>query len=87
MKVSLKVLLEVHIGERWCPVRIAHNYPNVRAALDSLPVFARQQKVGVDDVRMKTLRTESQLLYAENAIIAYIREQGTNFLGELEGRE
>lgn len=66
----MKVLLEVCIEEQWSPVRIAHEYPNVRAALDSLPMFARQQSASVDDVRMRVLRTESQLLDAENAIIA-----------------
>lgn len=71
----MKVLLEVRIGERWCPVRIVYDYPNIRAALDSLPMFARQQKVDVDDVRLKALRTESQLLDAENAIITYHHEQ------------
>lgn len=71
----MKTLLEARFGERWCPIRIANEFPSVRAALDSLPMFARQQKVGVDDVRMKALRTESQLLDAENAIIAYHHEQ------------
>lgn len=71
----MKVLLEARIGERWCPIRIAHEYPSVRAALDSLPMFARQQSTCVDDVRMKVLRTEPQLLAAENAIIAYHHEQ------------
>ena len=67
----MKVLLEVRIGERWCPIRIAHEFPSARAALDSLPIFARQQSTGVDDVRMRVLRTDRQWIAAENAIIAY----------------
>lgn len=67
----MKTLLEARFGERWCPIRIAREFPSIRAALDSLPMFARQQRVCVDDVRVQVLRTESQLLAAEDAIIAY----------------
>lgn len=71
----MKTLLEARFGEQWRPIRIAHEFPSVRAALDSLSMFARQQRVCVDDVRMKVLRTEDTLLAAENAIIAYHHEQ------------
>lgn len=64
----MKVLLEVRIGERWRPIRIDHDYASVRAAFDSLPMFAWEQSTSVDNVRMKVLRTEPQLLAAENMI-------------------
>ena len=70
----MKVLLEARIGEQWCPIRIAHEFPSTRAALDSLPMFARQQSAGLDDVRMKVLRTEEKLRAAEEALIAYHHE-------------
>jgi hypothetical protein len=68
---TVKVLLEACLEGCWCAIRIVHEYPNIRAALNSLPMFARQQKVHLDDVRLKALRTEAQLLAAENAVIAY----------------
>ncbi len=67
----MKILLEARLEGRWCPVRIAHEFLGARMALDSLPVFARQQKVNQDDVRMSALRTEEQLTVAEYAVIAY----------------
>jgi hypothetical protein len=67
----VKVLLEARIRERWCPIRIACEFPSIRAALDSLPIFAQQQKADADDVRMKVLQTEEKLHAAREAIIAY----------------
>lgn len=72
---NVMVLFEVSIGDRWCPVRIARQFPSIHAALDSLPVFAKQQRVELDRVRARALRTPSALCAAENAVIEYHREQ------------
>lgn len=68
------VLLEVKRGDSWEPVRIARKFPNARAAIDSLPMFARQQHVELDSVRAVALRTEERLQSAENAIIERHRD-------------
>lgn len=68
------VLLEVKHGDTWEPVRIAREFPSVRAALDSLPMFARQQHVEMDVVRLFALRTEALLRNAEEALIERHRD-------------
>ena len=73
-------LLETKIGGRWCPVRIAHEFPNSRAAIESLPILAKQLsteqlRTTLDCVRVKALRTEEDLWAAENAIIEYNQEK------------
>lgn len=72
------MLLEVRRDGEWTPIRVARNFPGVHAALDSLPMFARQQKVyGADDdfpladVRVKELRTDERVTAAERAVRAY----------------
>ena len=70
----MKVLLEARLGGEWRPIRIAHQFSSIRAALDVLPLFAKQQKVCVDDVRVKVLRTEGELLTAKDAVTAYYLE-------------
>lgn len=67
---TLPVLLEAKLDDCWCPIRIT-KVPNVRAALNSLPMFARQQNVSCDRVRARALRSEDELLVAENAVIAH----------------
>ena len=69
---TLSVLLEAKPDDCWCPIRVIR-VSNVRAILDSLPVFARQQKVSCDRVRVTALRSEDKLLAAENAVIAHRR--------------
>jgi hypothetical protein len=41
----------------------------MRAAINALPVFARQQKVTVEDVRVRRLLTHSDLMLAKDAIL------------------
>lgn len=65
------MLLEARHSGEWHPVRIAREFPSSHAALDSLPMFARQQKVVLEDVRVRALRTEEQLTAAEYAVRAY----------------
>lgn len=62
------MLLEVRRDGSWTPVRIADKYASMRAAINALPVFARQQKVTIEDVRAKRLRTHSDLQLAREAI-------------------
>lgn len=64
----LRVLLEVHRGDTWIPIRIACDFPTVRAAINALPVFAKQQKVEIDDTRVKHLRSWSEVFVAQKAI-------------------
>lgn len=64
-----RVLLEVRRGDSWVPIRVACGYPDMRAAINALPVFARQQKVSADDVRAKRLKTHSELQLAKDAIL------------------
>lgn len=64
-----RALLEVWRDGKWTPTRIACRYPNMRAAIAALPVFARQQKVAVEDVRVKRLLTHSDLRLAKDAIL------------------
>jgi hypothetical protein len=72
--VQTPVLLEVKQGDCWEPVRIAREFPNVRAALDALPMFARQQCTDLDNVRLFALRTETLLRNAEEALIERHRD-------------
>lgn len=64
-----QVLLEVQQDGKWIPIRIADGYPDMRAAINALPMFARQQKVTVDDVRAKRLKTHSDVQLAKEAIL------------------
>ena len=64
-----RVLLEVRRDDSWVPVRIACGYPDMRAAINALPIFARQQKVTAEDVRVKRLLTHSDLRVAKDAIL------------------
>jgi hypothetical protein len=65
---GLQVLLEVHRDGVWIPVRIARDFPTIRAAINALPIFAKQQKVEHDDVRVKHLRTWEAVCAAQQAI-------------------
>jgi len=65
------ILLEARHGAEWHPVRIAREFPNAHAALNSLSMFARQQKVALEDVRVRALRTEERLIAAEHAVEAH----------------
>lgn len=69
----INVLLESRTCGKWYPIRIVRQTTS-RRAIDSLPLFARQQKVMLDDVRARALRSEGELLVAENAIIARLQE-------------
>ena len=64
-------LLEVRRDGEWLPIRIAREFPSTRAALASLTMFAKQQKVSLADVRAKPLRTEEKVSAAEYAVHAY----------------
>lgn len=64
----LSVLFEANKCSRWRAVRIIV-VPNVRTALGALPVFARQQMVSLDYARVKVLRSEAEVLAAEEAVI------------------
>lgn len=68
---SMPILLEARHSGEWHPVRIAREFPNAHAALNSLSMFARQQKVAAEDVRVRALRTEERLTAAEHAVEAY----------------
>jgi len=70
---EVPVLLEARFHGDWCAIRIVRQ-TTVRRALDSLPMFAKQQKVSLDDVRAWALRSNGELLAAENAIIARLQE-------------
>lgn len=70
---EVPVLLEARFHGDWCAIRIVRQ-TTVRRALDSLPMFAKQQKVSLDDVRARALRSNGELLAAENAIIARLQE-------------
>lgn len=72
---KILALFEVKIGDRWCPVRIAREFLNICAVLNSLPLLAKQQQTSLDDVRAKALYTEEALLAAEEAVIKYHHEQ------------
>ncbi len=65
------MLLEVQRNGEWHSVRIACEFTGIQAAIYSLAIFARQQKVDFADVRVKALRTVEQITAAENAVIAY----------------
>jgi len=41
----------------------------MRAAISALPVFARQQKVTIEDVRVRRLLTHEALRIAKDAIL------------------
>ena len=71
----MMVLFEVKIGECWCPLRIGRQFSNIHMALNSLPIFAKQQRTNVDCVRVRALRTPTALDIAENAVIEFHREQ------------
>lgn len=73
---SVALLLEARLATCWRPVRIVR-FPNVRFALNSLSLFARQQGVDCNDVRVKTLLTEQQLTFAKRAVAAYHRNPRT----------
>jgi len=70
---EVPVLLEARFQGDWCAIRIVRQ-TTVRRALDSLPMFAKQQKVMLDDVRARALRSNGEVLAAENAIIARLQE-------------
>jgi len=65
------MLLEVRRDGEWLPIRIAREFPNAHAALNSLLMFARQQKVALEDVRVRALRTKERLIAAEHAVEAH----------------
>jgi len=73
---EIPMLFEACWDGEWYPVRIACEFLGVHAALDSLPMFARQQKAHLADVRVKTLRTEENVSAAERAIHAYNTRTG-----------
>lgn len=68
---NIPMLLEARQDGEWSPIRIACEFPSVHAALDSLPMFARQQKADFDDVRAKPLRTAERVIAAKRAVHAY----------------
>jgi hypothetical protein len=72
---SVAVLFEVKRGEHWYPVRIARQLADIHEALDALPVFAKQQRTEVDQVRVRSLRTPAALYAAEQDIIEAHRKQ------------
>jgi len=55
----------------WLPVRVVRGFLSARTALVALPMFARQQKVDLVDVRVKALRTEERVTAAERAVLVY----------------
>ncbi len=63
-----QVLLEVRQSGAWNPVRIACSFLTIWAAINALPVFAKQQRVEIDDVRVKHLRSWSEVFMARKAI-------------------
>jgi len=67
----IPVLLEARVEGKWRSIRIAREFPNVRAAMASMPMFARQQKVHHADARMRVLRTVEQIRAALTAVAAY----------------
>lgn len=68
---TIPMLLEAHIDGEWSPIRVAREFPNARAALASLPMFARQQKVSHVNTRVKALRTIEQIDAAVTAVAAH----------------
>lgn len=68
---GIPMLLEARQDGVWSSIRIAREFPSVHAALDSLPMFARQQKANLDDVRAKPLRTKERVIAAERAVHVY----------------
>jgi len=69
--IIVPMLLEACIDGTWRPIRISYKFSSVRSALDSLPTFTRQQKIDLEDVRVKALRTEKQVIAAEQAVSTY----------------
>ena len=65
------MLLEVQRDGEWHSVRIACEFTGIQAAIYSLEIFARQQKVEHADVRVRALRSVEQVLGAERAVEEY----------------
>ena len=68
---NLSVLLEACLKGQWRPIRITSKFSSLRAALNALPIFARQQDVDLDSVRARALRTGEQVTAAEYAVSAF----------------
>ena len=69
--IIIPMLLEARIDGAWCSFQIVYVFSSVRSALDWLPTFTRQQKIDLEDVRVKALRTEEQVTAAEQAVSTY----------------
>jgi len=69
--VEASVLLEACLKGQWRPIRITSKFSSLRAALNALPIFARQQGVNLDNVRARALRTDEQLTAAEYAVATF----------------
>lgn len=65
------MLLQVRRDEEWHSVRVACEFTGIHAAIYSLKIFARQQKVDLADARVRALRSVEQVLAAERAVEAY----------------
>ena len=65
------VLLEARRGGVWHSVRVSDKFLSVRAAMDSLPMFAQQQEVDLEDVRVRALWTVAQIVAAMRAVDTY----------------
>jgi hypothetical protein len=62
-----RLLLEVKTVEKWLPYRIYCNFKSIRPLLNALPDIAAD-KGGLDNVRIKNLRTQDQIATAKLAI-------------------
>lgn len=65
---AIPMLFEARFDVLWHSMRVTREFSSVRAAMDSLPMFAQQQKVSPEDVRVRALRTIEQVVAAEQAV-------------------
>ena len=65
------MLLQVRRGGEWHSIRVAREFTGIHAAIYSLEIFARQQKVDLADARVRALRSVEQVLAAECAVEEY----------------
>jgi len=67
----IPVLFEARFDVLWHSMRVTREFSSVKAAMDSLLMFAQQQKVSLEDVRVKALRTAEQVVAAEQAVAQF----------------